>query len=256
MRFFAHRGSSCLFAEHTRAAYAQAIVDGADGLECDVQFTADKQLVLWHDATVDRTSSGSGLLQGFALAELRALDVFSWRQPDIPAGFGSPAEQLLTLPNLLDLAVASERPLRVLIEFKHPSPFGHELEDAVLALLREQGWDPASGTVENLRIQFMSFASSSSEYLFGKVPARDLMFLFDSVSKTERGKTLVDDGKIGGVGPSLQFARAHPEQIRTWVDAGRTVRVWTVNTPDDVAFCHSLGVSEVTSDLPGRLPSA
>lgn len=277
MDFFAHRGSSRRFAEHTRAAYLQALADGADGLECDVQFTADKQLVLWHDATVDRTSDGSGALLRKTLAELRELDVFSWREPVLPNGFGSPAEQLLTLPELLDIAADASRPITLLIEFKHPSPFGHDLEGAVLHLLRERGWDASSGLLGQVRIQFMSFTPSSSEYLVGAVPARDLMFLLDEVSDAklvkdlapaleptpdvvaqlrelvERGKQLVDDGIIGGVGPSLRFVRAHPDRVRGWVEAGRTVRVWTVNTPDDVALCRDLGVTQVTSDLAGRL---
>ena len=57
---FAHRGSSAAYAEHTRAAYLQALADGADGVECDVHLTRDQHVVLMHDANLDRTSDGTG----------------------------------------------------------------------------------------------------------------------------------------------------------------------------------------------------
>lgn len=280
MEFFAHRGASRRFAEHTRAAYLQALADGVHGLECDVQLTADGHLVLWHDATVDRTSNGSGPVHEHTLAQLQALDVFSWAQPHLPAAFGAGSQQLLTLPDLLDITAAASRPLTLLIEFKHPSPFGQDLEDAVLALLRSRGWDAASGLLGQTRVQFMSFEPASAEHLLATVPARDLMFLLDDYDATrlvkflaphlsatadvvdrlwqvyQRGLDLVTSGAVGGVGPSIAFVRAHPEQVRAWVAAGRTVRVWTVNTPDDVALCQRLGVTQVTSDVAAELAAA
>lgn len=280
MDFFAHRGSSRRFAEHTRAAYQQAIVDGADGLECDVQLTADRQILLWHDATVDRTSNGSGPVHEYTLAQLQEFDVFSWREPALPASSGDSGEQLLTLPDLLDIAASAPRPLTLLVEFKHPSPFGQDLEDVVLALLRSRGWDAESGLLGQTRVQFMSFEPASAEHLLGTVPARDLMFLLDDydddrlvkflapdLSPTpdvverlwqvyQRGLDLVSSGAVGGAGPSITFVRAHPEQVRDWVAAGRTVRVWTVNKPQDVALCESLGITQVTSDIAGDLAAA
>ena len=51
----AHRGASTHRAEHTLAAYALALEQGAQGLECDVRLTRDGHLVCVHDRTVDRT---------------------------------------------------------------------------------------------------------------------------------------------------------------------------------------------------------
>ena len=56
----AHRGASHDVAEHTLAAYVQAIATGADALECDVRLTRDAHLVCVHDRTVERTSNGRG----------------------------------------------------------------------------------------------------------------------------------------------------------------------------------------------------
>lgn len=70
----AHRGASAERPEHTLAAYELALQEGADGVECDVRLTRDGHLVCVHDRTVDRTSSGTGLVSELTLDELKALD--------------------------------------------------------------------------------------------------------------------------------------------------------------------------------------
>ncbi|MBD9698253.1 hypothetical protein IGS67_01930 [Flavimobilis sp. GY10621] len=134
-QFIAHRGASATYPEHTRAAYVEALAQGADGLECDVQLTADGEVVLWHDAILDRTSDASGPLHALSLAELRALDVWSWRSTAAaPASHGAQDAQVLTLAEPVALAVGAGRPVTLVVELKHPSPAGHGLEDAVLAM--------------------------------------------------------------------------------------------------------------------------
>ena len=77
----AHRGSSYALAEHTLDAYLRAIEEGADALECDVRLTRDGHLVCVHDRTVDRTSSGHGVVSDFDLDDLRGFDFGSWHSP-------------------------------------------------------------------------------------------------------------------------------------------------------------------------------
>ena len=90
----AHRGASAAFPEHTRAAMLHALAVGADGLECDVQLTRDREFVCWHDPTVERTSDGRGAVADHTLARLRALDVLA-----APArGTGSTERTTTALP--------------------------------------------------------------------------------------------------------------------------------------------------------------
>ncbi|MGI8486734.1 MAG: glycerophosphodiester phosphodiesterase [Thermomicrobiales bacterium] len=77
----AHRGASGCAPENTHAAFSLAIEMGADMIETDVQLTRDGEMVLFHDATVERTSNGSGPVGDHTLAELRALDPGSWFDP-------------------------------------------------------------------------------------------------------------------------------------------------------------------------------
>lgn len=78
---FAHRGGVREFPENTLFAYHRAAAAGSDVLEMDVYQTADDELVILHDLTVDRTTDGSGDVGDFTLAELKALDAAYWFVP-------------------------------------------------------------------------------------------------------------------------------------------------------------------------------
>ncbi|MBI4887637.1 MAG: glycerophosphodiester phosphodiesterase [Acidobacteria bacterium] len=71
---FAHRGGCALGPENTLAAFDRGLAAGADGLELDVHLSADGVPVVHHDATVDRTTSGSGPVGALTAADLARLD--------------------------------------------------------------------------------------------------------------------------------------------------------------------------------------
>lgn len=274
---FAHRGSSGTYAEHTRAAYLQALADGVDGVECDVHLSRDGHLVCMHDTTLDRTTSGTGDVADRTLAELRTLDISSWKGVSIPAEYDDPAGQFLSLSDLLLLLRRSGRPLRLAIELKHPSPFGLRLEEALIAFLMDEGWDPESSMLGLLEVSFMSFNPDSMRHLAESAPPHVLCQLVADVSPQEvrdalrfgsiaegaliaimqralkEGEELIDRQEIGIAGPGVQYARDHPERVRRWVQEGMRVRAWTVNTAEDALFLAGLGVQEMTSDYPARI---
>ncbi|THG34295.1 glycerophosphodiester phosphodiesterase [Glaciibacter flavus] len=268
----AHRGASADEPEQTREAYAAAIAQGADGVECDVRLTADGVVVCLHDGTLDRTSTGTGAVHELTLDELRAFDYGARGRPGT----------LLTLEELLGLARGARRPLVLAIELKHPNPFGTAIEAAVLEVLDRAGWDARASRIENVRVSLMSFNPESIEVLATVVPAEHLMVLtgdlvLDDVAgelpnelpAAERaalaaqlaealrvGRSLVDAGAVGQVGPDIELVRADPELVRGWLGAGRTVRVWTVDDAADIELCVALGVSEITTDAPARARAA
>ena len=75
MQIVAHRGGPKYAPENTLAAFRNAIAQGVDGLEFDVQMTKDGELVVIHDETVDRTSNGVGAVRELTFEQIRALDV-------------------------------------------------------------------------------------------------------------------------------------------------------------------------------------
>jgi glycerophosphoryl diester phosphodiesterase len=94
----AHRGGLLVAPEHTLAAYDLALDNGSDWIECDVQKSADGVVVCIHDATVDRTTDGTGTVASKTLAQLQALDAGSWFSPAF-AG-----ERIPTLAEALQVA--------------------------------------------------------------------------------------------------------------------------------------------------------
>jgi len=77
----AHRGASAVAPENTLAAIESAIAAGIPMVEVDVQLTRDGHVVLFHDRTVGRTTSGRGKMHRFRYTELTALDAGEWFNP-------------------------------------------------------------------------------------------------------------------------------------------------------------------------------
>ncbi|MDJ0312248.1 glycerophosphodiester phosphodiesterase family protein [Arthrobacter sp. H35-D1] len=260
VQIYAHRGSSAAFAEHTRAAYLQALTDGADGVECDVQLSADGELVLLHDETVDRTSSGTGPVAELTLAQLRELDFSSWHGADLPPACGTIATQLLTLPELLHILAGAGRPVGLAIEFKYGEFFDPALVDAALRALRRHGWAAAGAAAGNIHVSFMSFHPEAVEYLAERIPGELLCQLLEIVeadrhSVTAAGEKLLDDGVAHLAGPGIDYLRENPANAARWLEAGRVLRVWTVDTAEDLQLCLANGAAEVTSNIPGEIRS-
>lgn len=71
----AHRGSSNELPENTLASFQRALEQGTDVLECDIRFTRDNEIVLMHDATLDRTTNGTGVVAQMTLSEIKRFRV-------------------------------------------------------------------------------------------------------------------------------------------------------------------------------------
>lgn len=274
---YAHRGASAEFAEHTRAAYLRALADGADGVECDVHLTRDQHVVLLHDANLDRTSDGTGPVAERTIDELRLLDFSSWKGVRIPEAYGARSEQLLTLPDLLDLLRDFGRDIGLAIELKHPSPYQLKLEDRVLEVLRREGWDPLTSRLGNIRVTFMSFSPDSVRHLRKTVPAEFICQLLDDINVAEireelglgpltggavanvmkaaqlEGERILNDCEVGMAGPGIDYVRQHARTVQRWLASGRRFRVWTVDAENDVALCQGLGIHEITTNKPAQV---
>lgn len=108
-----HRGDHTQAPENTLQAYANAIKAGADYVEIDLRTTVDSQLVIMHDATVDRMTSGKGLIKDLTYDSLRRLKVSNkqhpeWGEFDIP-----------TFSQVLDLC---KDKIYIYLDFKNADP--------------------------------------------------------------------------------------------------------------------------------------
>jgi glycerophosphoryl diester phosphodiesterase len=239
----AHRGSSYARAEHTLGAYLRAIDEGADALECDVRLTRDGHLVCVHDRTVDRTSSGHGVVSDFDLDDLQGFDFGSWHSP--PDRYveerDSTEAPVLTLDRLL--GVVEETGVRLLIETKHPTRYAGLVEQKLVALLTEHGMQGAGSPVA-----VMSFATLALRRIRLLAPALPTVQLYKRVPTLRRDGSLPVVADVSG--PGIAVVRSDPGYVRRVHARGRQVYVWTVDEPADIDLVLSLGVDAVITNRP------
>jgi glycerophosphoryl diester phosphodiesterase len=243
----AHRGSSAALPEHTLGAYLRAIDEGADGLECDVRLTRDGHLVCIHDRRLDRVSNGTGRVSRLRLAELDELDFGSWHPYASTAGRADVGTRVLTLEKLLAAAFDAGRPLRLLIETKHPTRFGGEVEDKLVAMLRSHGLDRPSADAP-VSVAVMSFSALAVRRMRELAPALDTVFLTELFTPGLRDGRLPFGAKIGG--PGVRLVKANPGVVAKLHERGHRVYVWTVNEPHELDLMLEIGVDAVITDRP------
>ena len=161
----AHRGAMVTHPENTLAAFEEAIRLGAQMIELDVRLTKDQELVILHDATVDRTTNGSGSIGDLTLAKVKNLDAGSWKSPKFKD------EKIPTLAEAL--AVMPEN-IWLNIHLKGDYDLGRRVAEVVVAAGRiEQsflacGFDAAAGAKsvnQNIQICNMERQSKNVDYV-------------------------------------------------------------------------------------------
>ncbi|MCB8965427.1 MAG: glycerophosphodiester phosphodiesterase [Ardenticatenaceae bacterium] len=154
-----HRGASATAPENTLAAFAQAVALGADGVELDVQLSADGWPVVCHDFRVDRVTNGTGLVTQMTVAQLHALDAGQGEYiPTLDEVFELLGPDMLINVELkswdwrdkgLETAVADRiqshnRDRQVLVSSFNPLALRrarrHLTQSTPLGILRAQGW--------------------------------------------------------------------------------------------------------------------
>lgn len=246
---FAHRGGADALPEHTLAAYLRALDEGADGVECDVRLTRDGHLVCVHDRRLNRVSNGRGRVSAKRLAELEALDFASWH-PSAQVADDPPDPdlvRLLTLDRLLGALRERDRPVRLLIETKHPSRYGADVERRLVELLRRHGLaEPRPG--DPVQVTVMSFAALALRRIRTLAPGVPTVYLLEILPPGVIRGRLPFGARTGA--PSIGLVRARPGLIPALRAAGHAVYVWTVNQPADLELVLEQGVDGVITDRP------
>jgi glycerophosphoryl diester phosphodiesterase len=245
----AHRGASAHAPENTIPAFRRALELGADVIEMDVRLSADGHVVVIHDATVDRTTDGTGRVAELTLAELRTLDA---GHAYAGAGGEGPYRGVGTrIPTLAEVLAAFPE-ARLMVELKAGA--GAALVDSAAAVLQRSGAEDrvivASFDSAYLRrfrrlLPGAATAAGSSEtarlYLLHRVglhrwyrPAAGYL----TVPEEMRGIRIVT-----------------PRFLRAAERLGMEVHVWTVNDPGDMRRLVGMGVDGILTDHPDRLRS-
>jgi glycerophosphoryl diester phosphodiesterase len=202
------------------AAYKAAIDDGADGFECDVRITKDNQLLLWHDADMQRVAGSAARIADSTLSDIK--DYYP---------------EAMTLEELLILARDNKKELA--IETKHPVPTGSAVERKVVELLAQE--KPVAD------IHIMSFSWLALEKVRMISPQQSTVaLLHDTFSFAMRRFT-----SAGSIGPGITALRKRAQLL----EDPRNLFVWTVDDADDMRFCANNGVDVLITNNPSNARS-
>jgi glycerophosphoryl diester phosphodiesterase len=221
--------------ENTLAGLRAALDLGADGVEVDVQATADGVPVLLHDATVDRTTDGQGDLAKMTLAEVKRLDAGARQFEGRFAG-----EPVPTLAEALDLTRG--RALMVL-EVKQP-----DIEERVLRVVRDLG------AVNDCVVHsFLPQIVARCRTLEPSLPAA---LLTNAADVTDWASLFVFALSLNAQGVSVFFPRVDAGVVRQAHLRKLAFFTWTVNEVEDMRRLRDCGVDAITTDYPDRLRAA
>lgn len=232
---FAHRGAKAVAPENTIPAFLKAIELGADGVELDIQFSADGALVVIHNPTLEQTTDGHGRVTSFTLEELKQLDAGAKFDPRF-AG-----TRLCTLEEALD-AIGDR--LLVNIEMKSFAMGTDGMAEQVAEIIRKRA------------LYDQVIVSSFNPFALRRLKRTD--------PRIETGLLYAPDLPIylsrAWLRPWAKPDAMHPEHVMVdaaymrWARRNKyPVNVWTVNEVADMQRMIELGVNAIITDYPDRL---
>lgn len=269
----AHRGGAGLWPENTAHAFAGAVALGVDVLEMDLHSTADGALVVIHDATVDRTTNGTGRVNALTLAELKRLDAgYRWTND---GGRTFPFRgKGITVPTLGEVLDEFPR-VRLNIDIKQAQPSIVKSFCRALGESDAKAGGAGSAKAEGVggakaggadgakwRVTVASFSSQTLEEFRRECPAV-------GTSASPEEVLALSTELQAGRGAAADKARSPrlvqvPENLggRGWLTpqlvaaahaVGVEIHVWTVNDEAGMRRLLALGVDGIMTDYPDKL---
>lgn len=222
-----HRGFMYLAPENTMSAFTNALALGVTSIETDVRISSDGVPVLMHDATVDRTTTGTGNVSSLTLATLKSLDASG----SMGAAY-SPA-RIPTLDEFASFAVS--RAKKIYLEIK-----GYRTQsdiDLMMAVINK--YKAQAITV------WISFNLSDLQYIRARDPFCALGYVSNNVSQLDAvaalgGEVIYD--------LDYNFLIANPSAVTTCRRAGVDVGAWTIDDFTPIKTLVDIGVSKITSN--------
>lgn len=219
MLILGHRGAPREAPENTIAAFAEALRQGADGVELDVQRTADGVPVVIHDDGLERTTDGSGAVSALGLEHLRR--------------FASRGQPIPTLEEAVRWAVEAGAALNVEIKARG-------VEEETLEVLS------TAGVLESTLIS--SFDARTVRTVGSLAPAATRYLLTERWD--EEVLRAVVESRAQGV--CLRVDAASPLALDVLRAEGLPVVVWTVDEPERMRELMTAGIAALITNHPAR----
>lgn len=229
----AHRGFSGQYTENTMTAFEKAYEAGADGIELDVRLTKDGEVVIFHDAKIDRMTEGKGAVSDYTLEELQT-------HPIITHPLQKAIKQAV-IPTLSEyLEWAKDKPLMTNIELKSIKK-NYRLELRVAEAIQVYKMEEQviiSSFLENSLIRMKILAPRAktglllSKYNESTIQmARELKFNYVHLKAINLTEEIIESAHAHGLG----------------------INTWTVNELKDLEKANGLGLNGIITDYPDRL---
>ena len=224
---YAHRGASEYAPENTLSSFYLGLIQGANGIETDVQKTKDGIPVLFHDETLERVTNSTGKLSDYTLEELKKVNVYG----NSTSGF---FDKIITLRTFLE--TFSSYNIKFAIELK-----GEDVEEETLHMVK------AFGLLE--RTTFTSFQYSYIEKIKKLDPDARVGWLTWRAEDAEIEKLC----RIGGEEMAPKAEYITEDLIKALREKGLGIRAWGVSDAALMKKMCALGVDGMTVNFPDRL---
>jgi len=229
---FAHRGASSYAPENTLAAFDLALRQGAEAIELDAKLTADGQVVVIHDQTVDRTTQGSGRVKEMSLAQLKELDAGSHFDMKFK---GEP------IPTLDEVFAAFGQQLFINVELTNYASLFDALPDKAAGLVKQHKLSQ--------RVIFSSFNPIALLRIHRLLPETPIGLLALPGNSGAWARSW--PGRIvpyQALHPALEDVT--PGLVEKCHRLGKQVFVWTVNQVEDMRRLVAMRVDGIFTDDP------
>jgi len=226
----AHRGASSFAPENTRSAFHKAVELRADFLECDVHLSKDGELVIMHDAKIDRTTNGSGYIKDYTLAELKALDAGGRFSKEFQG------ESIMTLNELLEEFYDKAG---LLIELKDPKNYPG-IEEKIVSLL--SNYDDVSSII------IQSFDVESMRKIHKLVPDIEVAVLIQPSESLLTAKKLDELTSFASY-INFNVSFLNKRMVDSVHERGSKVLVWSKKDKRLVSKAQKFGVDGIISDF-------
>lgn len=228
----AHRGSKGEAPENTLAAFKLAVTQESDGVELDVRLTKDNELIVIHDATIDRTSDGTGKVREMTLEEVQQFDAGSWFDEKF-AG-----EKIPLLSEVLDVL-----PSHYLINIEVKDDYDGAIDEPLLAFIQDQG--------DYDRFVVSSFDHKSVKRLKLAEPKLKIGLLYSNNIIDPVGYSKLAGVDVFSIHPLARLITA--EEVLQAEAAGKPIYTYTINEEAAMKDAIEKRIDGIITDYPARL---
>ena len=214
-----HRGAKGYEPENTLISFEKAIDLNVDGIELDVHLSSDREIMVIHDETIDRTTNGKGFVKNFTASQLKEL----------------------AIPTLIEVLNLANQKCFVNIELKGIGT-AKPVVDLITRYISEENWN------------YTDFLVSSFDWkMLEKVRLLNPKIRIGVLTEESVEEALAFAKKTKAFSIHPDYVLLSKENVALMQENGFEVYPWTVNSTEDIQKIKSFNVNGIISDFPDRI---